>query len=185
MVLLGKAFVIRWLGAQYVHVVPLLYVLTAGAVFTCAQIPGMSFLYGTSRHKFYAVSNIIHGLLTLVFTCVLIGPFGLMGVAAGVAIPSFLIKFFLQPLYVCRVLRMSAGQWYFQYVLRDYLVPLVYALGLAVVCRPLITPSYTSIFLVAIVGCLLFAPYALLVGFSPSQRRQILDSAIFIPRPVM
>ncbi len=185
MVLLARAFVIRWLGPQYVHVVPLLYVLIAGAVLTCAQIPGMSFLYGTSRHKFYAVSNITHGLLTLAFTCALIGPFGLMGVAVGVAIPCLLVKFFLQPLYACRALRISASRWYFQYVLQDYLVPLGYMLGVALVCGPFVTPSYVGIFLMAIVGCLLFVPYALLVGLSSAQRRQVLGSVSFIPKPLM
>lgn len=106
----------------------------------------MSFLYGTSRHKFYTVSNITHGVLTLILTSVLIGPLGLMGVALGVAIPNLLIKFALQPLYVCRALNIRPAEWYFRYVLRDYAVPLGYLAAVGVLSGPSFRPATRTFF---------------------------------------
>jgi len=176
MILLARGFIQRWVGPQYVFVVPLLQVMVIGTVFTCAQIPGMSLLYGVSRHKFYTVSNITHGVLTLAMTSILIGPLGLMGVALGAAVPNMLIKFVIQPLYVSRVLRIPVADWYFRHVLRDYAVALGYLVVAGVIFQPLLAPRYLNVFIISTVSTVLFVPYALLVGLTSEQRRVILRS---------
>jgi O-antigen/teichoic acid export membrane protein len=176
LVVMGRAFVLRWLGPERADVVPLLYVLVAGTVFTCAQMPGMSLLYGISRQKFYAVSNVVHGVLTLACTAALAGPYGVTGVAVGVIVPEFLVKFILQPLYACHALGVGPARWYLRYVLPDVLVPAVFVAGVQGAAWLWLTPTYTRVFAMAAASCVAFVPYALLVGLDVEQRAVILRS---------
>jgi len=178
MILLGEAFIERWMGREYIYVAPLMKLLVVGTIFSSSQIPTVGFMFGTSRHKFYARMNIVHGLLCLGLTSALIGPFGLIGVAAGLVIPTVLIKFFVQPIYACRALRIGLFEFYIQQQVPNVLVVLVYLTAVYLVARPFIMPGYLKIFLIAGGSCVMFVPYILLVGFGQEQRRLIIRSII-------
>lgn len=179
MILLGRAFIERWLGPEYAYVVPIMHVLIIGNIFACAQIPTVGFLYGTSRNKYYAMTNIIHGVLCTGLSSALIVPFGLMGIAIGVAVPTVLIKFFVQPIYACRALRIPIVQFYLKHALLNFTAPILYLLGVYLITHSLIRAEYIHIFTVAFIGCVFFVPYALFCGVNTVQRQLILRSIGF------
>ena len=178
MALLGEAFIERWLGPEYTYVTPLMYVLMVGMIFTCAQIPTVGFLYGTSRHKYYAITNMIHGIACLVLTSALIIPFGLMGVAVGTAIPTVLTKFFVQPIYACRAMRISLRQFYVRHALVNFAVPITYLTLFYLLAHSLIRPQYLVIFGIALLACIFFVPYSLFFGMKRAERKKILAAVM-------
>ena len=180
MMLLGRVFIERWLGPEYTYVVSIMHVLIIGTIITCAQIPTVGFLYGTSRNKYYAMTNIIHGILCAGLSSALIVPLGLTGVAIGITVPSVLIKFFVQPIYACRVLRIPAAQFYFKHALFNFAVPAIYLLVVYLLAHSLIAAEYVTIFAVAFISCLFFLPYVLLCGMNMSQRQLIFHSIRYL-----
>lgn len=176
MMLLGRTFIERWLGPEYTYVVPIMHVLMIGTIMTCAQMPTVGFLYGTSRNKYYAMTNMIHGILCAGLSSALIVPFGLMGVAIGIAVPTVLIKFFVQPFYACRVLQIPMAQFYLRHALLNFTVPILYLLAFYLITHSLIRAEYIHIFAVAFMGCLFFVPYALFCGLNMAQRQLIFRS---------
>jgi len=183
MMILGKAFIERWLGAEYIYVVPFMQVLMIGNIFACAQIPTVSFLYGTSRNKYYAFTNIIHGIACAGLSAALIIPFGLMGVAIGVAIPTVVIKFFVQPIYACRALEISLMQFYLKHALVNFIVPIAYLVAVYFVTQSLVKPQYLYVFSIAILCSFLFVPYVSL--FIVGDERQKLIHAIMPKRGIV
>ena len=177
MMLLGKAFVERWIGAEYTYVVPIMQVLMIGCIMSGAQMPTVGFLYGTSRNKYYAITNIIHGVLCAGLSSALIVPFGLMGVAIGVTVPTVVIKFFVQPIYACRALEIPLMQFYLKHAMVNFAVPIAYLMGVYLLTHSLIRAEYINIFVVAFVSSLLFVPYVLFFGMEVAQRKLILRSA--------
>ena len=176
MILLGGAFIRRWLGDGYVHVTPVMRILLIGTIFSSAQIPTIGFLYGTSRNKFYAITNSIHGILTVMLVPALIIPYGLVGVAMGITIPSIFMKFFIQPIYACRALNITPSEFYFRHAMPNFLVPLLFLAAVALVAGPFMEPLYANIFIIATISCTAFVPYVFLAGFDRSQRGILLRS---------
>ena len=178
MFILGKVFIERWMGPEYVYVTPYMQVLVIGTVFASAQIPSVGFLFGTSRNDFYAKINIVHGILCLAMTSALIKPFGLIGVSYGLMIPTVLIKFFVQPIYVCRVLKISMKEFYLDQQAINFLVVISYLTAVRLIAGPFIIASFINIIIIATISCVLFVPYILLIGFKSSQRQTIIRSII-------
>lgn len=113
LIVYGKPFIATWVGADYVDAyVPLLLLIT-GAMVDLSQQPSVGFLFGIARHKFYAYSNSVEAVLNLSLSLCLVSRYGMMGVALGYAIPMVVIRLFVQPLYVCKCLKMRYRDYYY------------------------------------------------------------------------
>lgn len=178
MFMLGEVFIERWMGAEYLYVTIYMRVLVIGTIFASAQIPSVGFLFGTSRHNFYAKINVIHGILCLAMTSLLIKPFGLLGVSVGLMAPTVIIKFFVQPIYVCRVLKISLKEFYIDQQALNFSIVIIYLAVVRLVAAPFIRASFINIFAIASISCLLFIPYILLTGFKGSQRQIIIKTIV-------
>lgn len=172
--ILGGDFVLRWVGEKYVTVIPILYILLVGCFFSIIQIPAMSFLYGTSRNRFYAITNAVEGITNITLSIILIRMYGLVGMAFGALIASVLNKALLLPWWVCRALNVSLLKYYLYHTLPNVVKPALF-MGVAfVTARYFLAADYVRLAMVGLTVSLLFVPYIFFIGFNPQQRALLL-----------
>ena len=157
----GKAFISRWMGTPYLDAYPCLLVLALGYTVALWQNPSVNLLFAISKHKFYALANVIEGLANLGLSLWLARSLGIFGVALGTFIPMLAMKLIIQPIYVCRVASIPLAQ-YAREVARSLLV-----VALALILPVLITvrfvaPNYYALTGVALTSLIC---YLAVIGF--------------------
>lgn len=103
----GNPIIRFWIGEKYSSAYFILLILVIPFIFDVMQGPGVGLLYGISKHKYYSYINATEGVCNLCLSIVLARKYGLYGVALGTAIPMLIMKVFFQPIYICRVLKVS------------------------------------------------------------------------------
>jgi O-antigen/teichoic acid export membrane protein len=111
LVLWGRPFIDLWMGAAYLDAyVPLVW-LTAGVTFAAWQIPSVAMLYGTGRHRYFALFTVLEAVTNLALCLWLAPRFGIVGVAIGICLPMAITKLLVQPVYFCRVTGIPYGTY--------------------------------------------------------------------------
>ena len=172
----GHPFIRRWMGPDYLDAYPALLILIFAATFELWQAPSIALIYGTGRHRFYAWSNALEGVLNLGLSLVLVRYYGIMGVAIGTFIPMCFTKLVIQPLWVCRAYQFS----YLAY-LRQALSTIIscYALiaGAFICCTWGLKPAYFHLFSSSIVAGIVYSVACWFLVFD-SQERNHLSSVL-------
>ena len=152
----GRPFITRWMGPSYVDAYPILLVLTLGCAVGLAQMPAITLLYATSKHRFYAVANLCEASANVVLSLALVHKYGALGVALGTMIPMLIVKVFVQPVYFCHF----CGIPYRQYVGRVLRTLGYIAIGLAVpaiMAIRWVKPSYPWLMAVGAASLVIYA----------------------------
>ncbi len=159
-VFVGEPFIIRWMGTEYQSSYVLLLWFVVPHIFSAMQNPNIGLLYGISKHKYFAIANIIEGVCNLILSLILVQKFGILGVAMGTGIPMLILKFFVLPVFVTRVLSYNTFKYY-----RLLVTTGLGALGIQVVLRFLLkdffVPNYLYLFSLGV----LLAASSIIVGF--------------------
>ena len=87
-IILGKAFILRWMGSQFARSYPVLVILMAAMIDT------------------------IEALLNLGLSLALVRPFGMAGVALGTALPLLFFRLVFIPYYVGRFIGLPVWNFY-------------------------------------------------------------------------
>ena len=106
-IILGKPFIIRWMGIEYVDSYPVLVALIIATTVGIVVNPLDNVLYAINRHRFLAILNMIEAILNLILSLILIYKFGILGVAIATCIPLLIARFFLIPIYTCKKINLS------------------------------------------------------------------------------
>ena len=115
LVFLGHDFLNLWMGEKYVSgeqyasSATVLAILAAGYLVRVSNNVGVQVLFGMREVKLLAVLFGGEAIANLVLSIALVRPFGLVGVALGVAIPMVIIQGIVQPLVLLRRLGVSWG----------------------------------------------------------------------------
>jgi O-antigen/teichoic acid export membrane protein len=127
MLFFGRPFLERWVGgSQYAEwCFPAMVILSATLTIGVAQSVAARILYGMGKLRLFARLALVEAALNLVLSLVLVGPYGLPGVAIAVAVPNVLFCLFAIG-YACFVLEVGFAR----YFLASWLKPL------AAVCIP-------------------------------------------------
>jgi len=105
--ILGKSVIEAWVGERYVAAsYPVLLVLLFPMTFSLAQSASPRILYGMARHKPLAWVSLMESIANLILSIVLIRPFGIVGDAAGTAIPLTCTTLYFMPRHLCRLLNV-------------------------------------------------------------------------------
>lgn len=107
----GKAFIIRWMGVDYLDSYHVLMILTIGLIFGTMQVAPITLLFGISKHKFYAFVAIAEAAANIILSIILIRPYGIVGVALGTTIPMLITHIFIIPPYANRVIDVSFARY--------------------------------------------------------------------------
>jgi O-antigen/teichoic acid export membrane protein len=128
LIILGKSVIEAWVGARYIAPsYPVMLVLVIPFTLLLAQSASSRILYGMAKHKTLAVVTLLEGAANLFLSIFLVRRFGILGDAAGTAIPLVCTTLFFLPRHLCRVLKISIGV----YVRQAFLLPLM-------LCAPLV-----------------------------------------------
>jgi O-antigen/teichoic acid export membrane protein len=127
LIILGKSVITAWVGARYVSAsYPVLLVLVIPMTFSLSQAASARILYGMARHRSLAWVTLMESAANLFLSIVLIRPFGIVGDAAGTAIPLLCTTLFFLPRHLCRLLSVRMGTF-----LREaYTLPLLLSVPL-------------------------------------------------------
>jgi O-antigen/teichoic acid export membrane protein len=128
LIVLGKSVIEAWVGARYVSAsYPVLLVLIIPSTVMLAQSASGRVLYGMAKHKSLAVVTMMEGCANLFLSIFLVRQFGILGDAAGTAIPLACTTLFFLPRHLCRVLNLRLGI----YLREAFLLPMI-------LCVPLV-----------------------------------------------
>jgi O-antigen/teichoic acid export membrane protein len=128
LIILGKSVIEAWVGARYVATsYPVLLVLVIPSTLMFAQSASGRVLFGMAKHKSLAVVTLMEGSANLLLSILLVRRFGILGDAAGTAIPLACTTLFFLPRHLCRVLKLRLGV----YLREAFLLPLT-------LCGPLV-----------------------------------------------
>lgn len=175
-------FIQRWMGEDRLDSAVLLQVGLFGSISAGIQIPAVCLLFGTSRHRFYSISNSIEAVLIIVSAVLLVKPFGLIGMVAGASVATFLIKTFLQPMWVSRILSVSLAELHLRHTLLHLLRMIIFLVPVYACGRLWLNPNYMSIVLFGLCSCIVFVPFILFIGFTVQERRKLLKPLPIVGR---
>lgn len=104
--ILGRFFIERWIGANYLCAYwPLAIVIVSQGLYRGASEVNMRLLQGLARHEPLALGALLHGVFNVLLSVVLVkAGWGLMGVAIGTALPGLVIYYFWIPNVVCAMI---------------------------------------------------------------------------------
>ncbi|MBC8876219.1 MAG: oligosaccharide flippase family protein [Planctomycetes bacterium] len=104
LLMLGKPFLSLWLDEPHAEAsYPVLVVLTIAMTFYLSQTVAGRILYGMGRLGWLTIAAIIEAIANISISIALIGPYGILGVAVGTAVPSVCVNV-VAAWYICRVL---------------------------------------------------------------------------------
>jgi O-antigen/teichoic acid export membrane protein len=130
LVILGKSVIEVWVGARYIATsYPVLLMLVIPTATMLAQSACGRVLFGMAKHRILALAILLEGITNLILSIVLVRPFGILGDAAGTAIPLLCTTLFFLPRHTCRIL----GVRVWTYVREAFLLPLILCIPLVAV----------------------------------------------------
>jgi O-antigen/teichoic acid export membrane protein len=173
-ILLGRPFIVLWMGPQYALSADILAVLAVGQLFSLPQQGLRSMLYGMGEHRFMAYTTAVEGCLNLVLSIILVQHYGILGVAWGTTIPAIVVAIFGLPRIGCRLL----GLCVWAHVRRSYLSPVctsVVFVGCVLLAVRWIPPvTWVALAAVAVGSSLVYLGVALAVSLEPAERAKAL-----------
>lgn len=167
--LLGKAFIERWMGARFLVSYPVLVVLLAAMMLDFVGNHADNVFYALARHRTLAIINVLEAVSNLVLSLVLVRPLGLVGVALGTAIPLVVCRLAIIPLLVGRLLDIPPANYY-RTVARIPAFTAVYLLAYGWLVQPWLHASYPSILIVGLSGTPPYLAAVALLGFTREER---------------
>jgi O-antigen/teichoic acid export membrane protein len=130
LIILGKSIIEAWVGARYVPIsYPVLLVLVIPSTLMLAQSASGRVLFGMAKHKSLAIVTLMEGSANLFLSIFLVRHFGILGDAAGTAIPLACTTMLFLPRHLCRVLKLRVGI----YLREAFLLPLMLCVPLVAV----------------------------------------------------
>lgn len=109
----GSEFIGLWMGPQYSSQSGLILLILAIAHMIAIPTHAIGHvLYGLSKHRILAYVRIGEAVSNLILSVVLIGPFGLIGVAIGTLIPHAITAGLIIPIYTAKLLKISPLHFY-------------------------------------------------------------------------
>jgi O-antigen/teichoic acid export membrane protein len=176
----GGAFIERWVGVEYLDAYPCLVILTVGMLPRFWQSAFPPLLLGAGQERLFAMLAATEGVVNLLATLLLVGRFGIVGVAMGALTASCLINLLLMPVLGCRA--MSIPYWgYLRKLSKTIAVSaLALAAPLALSWR-FVGPSYPILLSVAAASFALYLAAFWLIEFDREERSAILS---VVPAPI-
>ncbi len=182
LLLLAGPFIQVWVGEAYVSATVPLTILLVGILVELALGPAALLLYALARHRFLAQLGLIEAGANLALSLLLVGSYGIVGVALGTTVPLLALRGVGLPVYLCRSVGLPFGHYF-----RATAGPLALALGLQV-------PIHLAFALSPGLGFFALLPlgvaaYAVAGGLAfrlglPAEERHAIRSALRTWRPL-
>lgn len=158
-----------WVGARYRDQAVLVVILVTASVAFTSQWPAGSVFQGMGRFGPFAVASLISGVANVTLSLLLVGPYGLVGVAVGTLVPTVAEAFFFAGPYTLRKLGIPARAFLWQVLVPTMLPAVPCAAVLFAAGRLGGEPSWARLIAT---GALATGAYGLGYLLSPSARQE-------------
>jgi len=166
----GKAFILRWMGPEYLDSYYVLAILTVGLIFGTLQTAPISMLFGISKHKFYAILMMAEAAVNILLSIILIQRYGIVGVALGTSLPMIVTHLFIIPVYANRVIEFPLMK-YARVLLGCILLGGSIHLASWLLIRGHLTPDYRNIVVLGSLTSTVFILLNVFILMKKSERR--------------
>lgn len=126
----GDDFISLWVG-HYDETQVLVYIISFMLLLDPSQSPSILIMYSLNKHAYFAFQNIGEGVLNLIISLIAVQHLGIIGVAIGTLAPMVPTKLFIQPLYVCKIIKFQKRSYYKMMLINYSFFALSVCLGLA------------------------------------------------------
>ncbi|MEI8388990.1 MAG: oligosaccharide flippase family protein [bacterium] len=128
---LGYPFIKIWMGVHYLKAYYPLILLAAGYFIALSQSVGVNYMFSTNTHQYFAYISILEGVSNLIFSLVFVIYFkmGIIGVALGTFVSIFLVKTFVQPFVVSKILQIKVSEYYYFFIKNISIGLILYSLA--------------------------------------------------------
>lgn len=176
---LGRPFVERWVGAEYLVAFPALALtIAAQGLYRGSGEVNSRLLQGVARHQVLAFASLAHGILNIVLSVAFLRMgFGLFGVAAGTVIPGIAIHYLWIPNVVCRLVGEREKD-YWRRQLKATAVGIAASALPATLAVSFARPDYLSIAFWAFATFLLYGIVVFALGLTKEERARARGFAV-------
>lgn len=112
-ILLCTPFIATWMGPDYISAAIPTMILIAGTAIDSCQQPASQFFFAAKKNHHNAWINAVAAAVTIALSLQLAPAYGVAGVALAVILPLSIIKIFIQPFIICKLVKISAVSYYF------------------------------------------------------------------------
>jgi O-antigen/teichoic acid export membrane protein len=170
LIVLSRSILTTWVGAEYGQYNHLLIILVVAGMVGVSQYPAGAMLQGLARHKTLAFSSSASALINLGLSLLLIGPFGITGVAIGTLVPRVLESLgYVLPftLHVMQVKLVTAVR---KMILPALVPALPMCAALYTLDQALRPDNWLEIILISGLGMIIYAGTYLVFGAAQRER---------------
>lgn len=143
-ILLGPAFLHRWLGPAFDDSAKVLYILAVPYALWHMQFPTTTLFLALNKHQKFALANVSLGFVNAVLSVILVLSIGFVGVAWGTFIDLVILYALIVPVLASRLLNVSVGTYYLA-ILDPLLRMLVVLLPAMYLLHPLVKADYLNL----------------------------------------
>jgi len=105
------SFIHLWVGQNFGRAVPIVWILALAGISDLAQSPAVGLMYSLNKHRYYAGTCLLEGVLKFALTLILVQKHGIIGAALASAIPMVVLRVFIQPIYVSRMVGLRLREY--------------------------------------------------------------------------
>lgn len=174
LIIMGKPFIQRWMGAGFDESYVVLTVLTFGLTIALSQVPTINLLRGISEHQIIMFCNIGEGFANISLSLILVRNYGIVGVALGTMLPMVVSKLILVPYLTSKkVSFITFYEFYFGGLLYSFIKSSLLIFGLYFIVTPFLVPDYLRLS-IAWFFSLSYFPIIYLIAFSKDEKKYYL-----------
>jgi O-antigen/teichoic acid export membrane protein len=172
---LSEAIISVWVGDQFAYAWPVAVVLTLASGFSTITWPAGTVLQAMSRHSPLAVSAVVTASANVAISILLLGRYGIIGVAIGTLVPTLLeTSCFVFP-YALRTIGVGTGA-FFKGAFAPVLIPTAIMSFLMWLARRSVAPQNAiELFLLAACGVTSFGLAYCFTGRHTPEVKYIVD----------
>lgn len=163
----GRDIITMWVGPEYLSSYPAMVALSIGIFATSLAGASSQILIALNKPAFLAKVAITEAALNLIFSILLVKQFGILGVAIGTTVPTFITATIFAMPYAARL--SGVGVWHlYRKMIEPALLGLLFAGGAAWVNYHY---HFTNIFTLLGASMILFATFvSVAIMIDPSER---------------
>jgi O-antigen/teichoic acid export membrane protein len=184
LIVLADPLIHAWLGSNAEKVagcIPVIQILAVAVTFRVGNATGNTLLKGAGEHRLVAWVNLGTGLVNAVLSVLLIGRFGLQGVAWGTLIPIAVSAVFILYPAACRRVGVSPARALVQAVV-PALWPALIVAPLLVLTRHISSGTLLAVVLQAALGSLVYLALFFTVAIGKRDRADYIAKVASVAR---
>ncbi|MBL9177489.1 MAG: oligosaccharide flippase family protein [Verrucomicrobiaceae bacterium] len=173
MVIIGKPFIIRWMGQDFEQAHEIMLILAVPYALRFMQYPSHSLLYAVGMPYICLWVNLIGGFISLLLSLTLAPIFGLHGVVMGTFFEMLIVYLFVMPWMVTRITQINPVIHLFLDIIWPGTKALVFPLFFAWLLADWLQPRYDFLSFFSLGYAVTFAITAPWISFDKSERRTL------------